>query len=215
MSVVKLSNTSKLGVKSWSLEAVKTCPGAISSAGVLVDACEGCYATTGFYLFGAAKNVRAFNQEAWKSDTFVSEFIQELDKERYFRWFDSGDMYTLELAEKMYSIMVATPWVKHWLPTRMQKFSKFQAIIAKMNALDNVVVRFSSDSVMGEYTKGLHGSTILPTAEQADSNTFVCKAYENEGKCGTCKACYDKNVNLIGYVAHGRKMAKVIKLVSI
>ena len=215
MQNVKLSNTSKLGVKSWSLEALDTCQGSKDSQGNLVPACAGCYATTGFYLFGAAKGVRAFNKEAWKTDTFVSEFIQELDKERYFRWFDSGDMYTLELAEKMYKIMVATPWVKHWVPTRMQKFSKFQDIIAKMNALDNVVVRFSSDSVTGEYTKGLHGSTILPTAEHADSNTFVCKAYENEGKCGTCKACYDKNVNLIGYVAHGRKMAKVIKLVSI
>ena len=214
MSSVKLSVTSKLGVKSWSLQALETCPGSIGDNGELVPACSGCYATAGTYHYANVKKVRADNKEAWKMNTFVSDFVEALQNERYFRWFDSGDMYTLELAEKMYTIMLQTPWVNHWVPTRMQKFSKFADIIAKMNALDNVKVRFSSDSVTGEYTNGLHGSTILPSADNADMNTFVCKAPENEGKCGTCRACYDKNVNLIGYIAHGVKMKKVIRIAT-
>jgi hypothetical protein len=45
---MKISVTSKLdGVRSWSLEALDTCPGSIAAPGVLVDACAGCYATTG------------------------------------------------------------------------------------------------------------------------------------------------------------------------
>lgn len=47
---MKISNTSKLGVRSWSLQALETCPGAIEN-GELVDACKGCYATTGNYRF--------------------------------------------------------------------------------------------------------------------------------------------------------------------
>lgn len=215
MSSVKLSVTSKLGVKSWSLQALETCPASRDDKGELVPACAGCYATSGTYHYSNVKKVRADNKEAWKMNTFVSDFVEALQNERYFRWFDSGDMYTLELAEKMYTIMLQTPWVNHWLPTRMKKFSKFADIISKMEALPNVKVRFSADSVDGTYTKGLHGSVIVPSADKADSNTFVCKAPENEGKCGTCRACYDKNVDLIGYIAHGVKMKKVIRLTKV
>ena len=81
-----------------------------------------------------------------------------------------------------------------------------------MEALPNVMVRFSSDAVDGTYTKGVHGSTIVPSAEAADSNTFVCQAPNQGGKCLDCRACYDKSINMIGYVAHGRKMAKVIRI---
>ena len=213
--MLKLSKTAKLGTYSWSLQAIATCPGSVGPDGQLVPACSGCYATTGCYNFPDTKAVRATNKEAWKSDTFVSDFIQALTKKSHFRWFDSGDMYSLELAEKMYSIMKATPSTKHWLPTRMKKFTKFADVIARMEALPNVMVRFSSDAVDGTYTKGVHGSTIVPSAEAADSNTFVCQAPNQGGKCLDCRACYDKSINMIGYVAHGRKMKKVIGIKAI
>ena len=75
--------------------------------------------------------------------------VAELDNDRYFRWFDSGDMYSIKLAQKMLEVMKRTPWVNHWLPTRMHKFAKFAAVIAEMEALPNVVVRLSSDSITG------------------------------------------------------------------
>ena len=140
---------------------------------------------------------------------------KELKKQTHFRWFDSGDMYSIGLAEKMYQVMLETPATKHWLPTRMAKFPKFQSILAKMQALPNVMVRFSSDNVDGTYTKGLHGSTILPDASMADSNTFVCSAPSQGGKCLDCRACYDKSVPVVGYIAHGKKMAKVIRIASV
>ena len=41
-TAVKISVTSKLdGIRSWSLQALDTCPGSIESPGVLVDACKG------------------------------------------------------------------------------------------------------------------------------------------------------------------------------
>lgn len=40
----------------------------------------------------------------------------------------------------------------------------------------------------------------------------VCQAYEHGGKCNGCRKCWDKSVPVIGYVAHGRKMVKVIRL---
>lgn len=211
--MIKLSKTSKLdGIKSWSLQAIDTCPGSRGTDGNLVPACSGCYATTNAYTWSTTKAPRLFNQEDWKRDEWVDEMVAALKKDKYFRWFDSGDMYHIELARKVLAVMKLTPHVKHWLPTRMAKFAKFEAILKQMESLPNVKVRFSSDSVTGEYTDGVHGSVIVPTKEDAPATAKVCLAYENDGKCSGCRACYDKGVDLIAYVAHGRKMAKVIRI---
>jgi hypothetical protein len=210
---MKISVTSKLdGVRSWSLEALETCPGSIASPGVLVDACHGCYATTGNYRFANVKAPRAHNKLDWQRLAWSDDMVAELKNDRFFRWFDSGDMYTLALAEKMLEVMRRTPWVKHWLPTRMHKFPKFRIVLSEMQALKNVSVRFSSDSVTGEYTRGLHGSVIIPTPADAKRGMKLCGAYDNEGKCGDCRACYDKKVKVIAYPAHGQKMNKVIMM---
>ena len=209
--MVHLSKVSKLdGIKSWSLQALETCPGSLKKDGTLVDACSDCYATTGAYLWGPVKAPRAFNKQDWKRDGWVDDMIQSLKKESYFRWLDSGDLYAVELAEKVYQVMLGTPWVKHWLPTRMYKFSKFANVFKKMKALDNVMVRFSADNIDGTYIDGLHGSTII--SGEIPNGVVVCEAYDRGGKCAGCRACWDKTVNVIGYMAHGKKMAKVIKI---
>ncbi len=211
--MIKLSKTSKLdGILSWSLQALDTCPGSKDSTGNLVPACQGCYATTGNYRFANVKKPREFNREDWKRDSWVSDMVQSLENSRYFRWFDSGDMYDIRLAEKILHVMALTPHCKHWLPTRMHKFSKFKSVIASMQSLDNVTVRFSSDSVTGEVIEGLNTSTIF--SDTLPANAFECKAYQHAGKCNGCRACYDKSVKVIGYQAHGVKMAKVIKIVA-
>lgn len=213
---VKLSVTSKLdGIKSWSLNALDTCAGSVaykSELGVvLVDACEGCYATTGNYVFGNVRAPRDFNKQDWQRDDWEFDMVMSLLNEDYFRWLDSGDLYTLALAWKVYRVMEATPWVKHWLPTRMYKFPKYAEVFAAMRALPNVSVRFSSDSVRGEFSP-IHGSTIIPTKDDAPPGVKVCEAYEHEGKCDGCRACWDPTIPVIAYVAHGKKMAKVIRI---
>ena len=212
--MIKLSKTSKLdGILSWSLQAIDTCPGSSDGNGGLVDACKGCYATTGNYNYPNVKAPRAHNREDFKRDTWVSDMVQGLDSSRYFRWFDSGDMFSLELAEKILDVMRATPWCKHWLPTRMHKFDKFAKVISKMQALPNVVVRFSSDSVQGEIIEGATTSTIF--SESVPVGATECQAYMHAGKCNGCRACYNKDVPLIAYKSHGVKMAKVIKILAV
>lgn len=213
--MIKLSKTSKLdGILSWSLEALDTCQGSIDpKTKELVPACQGCYATTGNYRFKNVKAPRQFNKQDWKRDGWINDMVEALDNSRYFRWFDSGDMYDLKLAWKIYTVMLRTPHVKHWLPTRMYKFTKYDSVINHMMALPNVVVRLSSDSVTGEIINGLFTSTIY--SDKVPSGAFECKAYENDGKCNGCRACYDKGVSTIAYKAHGVKMAKVIKILSV
>ena len=211
--MIKISVTSKLdGIRSWSLQALDTCPGSKDKSGFLVDACKGCYATTGNYRYPNVKAPREHNRDDWQRDEWVFDMVSALSNDRYFRWFDSGDMYSIDLAQKIYMVMQATPHVKHWLPTRMYKFPKFQAIIALMRKLPNVVVRASSDSIKGEVLADqIHSSTIASSFDD-QASIKVCKAYEHGGKCSGCRACWDASVSVVGYVAHGQKMAKVIKL---
>lgn len=212
-AAVKISVTSKLdGIRSWSLQALDTCPGSIESPGVLVDACKGCYATTGNYRFPNVKAPREFNRIDWQRIDWADDMVQALAKDTHFRWFDSGDMYNLALAEKIFEIMQRTPWVKHWLPTRMHKFPKFRQVLTAMAGLKNVSVRFSSDSIDGKFTKNLHGSLIVADSDSLPKGATLCRAYENAGQCSGCRACWDKTVKVIAYPAHGKKMHKVIQL---
>lgn len=210
--MLRISTTSKLdGVRSWSLQARETCPGSFGPDGELVPACQGCYAVGGNYRYPNVKAPRVENREDWKRPEWVADMVAALRNDRFFRWFDSGDMYALPLAEKIFQVMEATPWVRHWLPTRMHKFSKFADVLARMQALPNVMVRPSSDSVTGEYVPGIHGSTIVPTLDQVPEGATLCHAATNAGKCGPCRACYSKDISVVAYVAHGRSMSKVIR----
>ena len=213
--MLKLSRAGKMPCRSWSLQALETCPGSIGNDGELVDACKGCYATTGNYRFPNVKAPREHNKTDWKRSEWVTDMTQELDNDRYFRWFDSGDVYDIRLARKILEVMKLTPWCNHWLPTRMYKFKKFNSVFKEMEKLPNVVVRFSSDSVSGETVKGRNTSTIIPTSQDARASMTICEAYQREGKCGTCRACWDKKVKVIAYPAHGKSMNKLIKTLQL
>ena len=209
--MIKLSKAGKMPCRSWSLEALDTCPGSINrTTGELVDACKGCYATTGNYRFPNVKAPRVHNKTDWKRDEWVDDMVLELRKDSHFRWFDSGDVYALALAEKILQVMERTPLTKHWLPTRMHKFMKFRPVFVKMERLPNVVVRKSSDSIQGRLIRGKTISTIVPYAGAETPEMTLCSAYDNEGKCGDCRACWDKTVKVIAYPAHGAQMLRVI-----
>ena len=205
--MVKLSKASKMPGRSWSLQALDTCPGSKKRDGSLVDACSGCYATQGNYRFKNVKAPREHNREDWKRDQWVDDMVAELDNDRYFRWFDSGDVYDVRLAFKILEVMKRTPWCNHWLPTRMHKFSKFGPVLAEMSALPNVVVRLSSDSITGDTVEGPQTSTIA-TLDNVPGDALVCEAYSREGKCGPCRACWSKDVALVCYIGHGKSMVK-------
>jgi len=208
--MVKLSQTSKLGCKSWSLIARDHCPGSKGQDGKLVPACAGCYAVGGNYRFANVKAPRLHNAEDWRRSEWADDMVEALQNDRFFRWFDSGDVAFLGLAEKILEVMQATPWCNHWLPTRMHKFPKFRDVLSRMEALPNVVVRYSSDSVSGELTEGATTSTIVGSIAQVSAGAVVCEAYQRQGKCGSCRSCWSKSVPVIAYPAHGRAMLSII-----
>ena len=211
--MVRFSRVGKLdGIRSWSTPAGSTCPGSFNSDGSMVDPCKGCYAKFGRYHMPNVNEPREHNALDWKRAEWVADMVKELDNDRYFRWFDSGDIKSARQAEKILEVMKLTPWVKHWLPTRSHKLPKILPVLEEMKKLSDVTVRYSSDSIHGDY-EAHHGSTIIPTPDTNDDNLTVCKAYANKGKvCNGCRKCWNDDIKIIAYPAHG---AKMIKLTSI
>ena len=208
--MIKFSKAGKMPCRSWSLQALETCKGAFDLNGEVVKACQGCYALKGNYRFSNVKKSRAHNLEDCKREDWVEDMVIELDNDRYFRWFDSGDIPDIRLAKKILEVMKRTPYCNHWLPTRTYKFEAFRKILEEMNALPNVVVRYSSDSTDGEKKvydrrgkeiKAKYTSSILKEYIESKGN-HLCPSSKQEGKCLRCRACWSKDIENVNYLLH-------------
>ena len=206
----KLSNTSKMPGKSWSTSAWETCPGARNDDGSPVSACECCYALTGAYNFPGTIAARKHNEADWQKSGWVKAMVKLIGKAKYFRWFDSGDIYSPILARKIWAVIVETPNCQHWLPTRAYKDAEILYHLKAMENLPNVAVRYSSDSREGERLDFGLNSTIIQEKNDfiPEKGVSLCRAGERSGKCGTCRACWSKNVGTIYYVHHGNKVSE-------
>jgi hypothetical protein len=193
-----LSKTSKLGCYSWSLEAFETCHGAKNPDGSVVDACKVCYARAGFYKMPDAIALRHRNRLDWKSLDWVDRMVKALKRQTHFRWFDSGDIVSVDLGQKILEVCSRTPHVKHWIPTRTYKFPKYYEVLEALQALPNVVGFRTTSTIVPKSGAGLG---------------HECPAYKQGGKCLDCRACWSKDVSLISYPYHGAK-GKIIKIIA-
>ena len=79
-----------------------------------------------------------------------------------------------------------------------------------MNALPNVVVRYSSDDINGSLDifdikenkiTFKYSSTIIPKID-FDTTASVCPSSKQQGKCLDCRKCWSKDIESIAYVLH-------------
>jgi hypothetical protein len=93
----------------------------------------------------------------------------------------------------------------------MAKFAKFRTVLAAMQALPNVSVRFSSDSVFGEFDER-HGFVIVPDPESVPAGVKLVRGLPARREMQRMPGLLQhKSVAVIAYPAHGRKMDKVIQ----
>lgn len=215
MCKIKLSTTTKMPCSSWSLQAGATCH-SLDKHGNIKLSCQKCYAQKGNYIWDNVVSLREYNRTNWKEDEWVSSMVDTLNQKRnkYFRWFDSGDIYHPELAHKIAEVILNTPEVNHWLPTMSHSNPKVLDKLRFIKQLPNVMVRYSSGQINGGYLKQ-HGSTVVQLKQvrerKVSEKIHVCKVYKDEQtgydvkKCdqgGTCRACWSKDVPVVAYVQH-------------
>ena len=218
-----LSNTSKLGVKSISLNA-KNCKTGSKLAKKKGSVCHGCYALKGCYQFPVVQNAMARRMEFFNHKDFIKIMVWLLQSQtkKFFRWFDSGDVQSVIMALNILEVCKLTPDIKHWIPSKEYKIWRDVLKIEKLPS--NVCLRMSSPNIDQEPLKGFNNTSTVHENKKAFG--LECKAYrtlkngnmlslkeftnldhnnpliKQLGNCGNCKACYDTTVKNISYPKH-------------
>ena len=115
--------------------------------------CSMCYALKGRYTFKGVKAAHANRLESITNDNWVDDMVLLIKhygkKVPYFRWHDSGDLQSLDHLKKIVAVAMATPQVRHWLPTREAGILK--AYYKEGHSLPgNLAVRVSATMIDGK-----------------------------------------------------------------
>lgn len=118
----------------------------------------------------------------------------------YHRWFDSGDLQSLDMLKAIVGVCLATPHISHWLPTREAKIVR--AYLAERGAFPpNLVVRVSATMIGDKPVAGYpHTSTVH--RKTSDHTGHACPASKQGNACGDCRACWSINVSNVSYPLH-------------
>jgi len=123
-----LSDVSKMPGKSWSISAMD-CKTGQAMRQNKDSICAVCYACKGNYVYATVTESHAGKLNTWVSDrkrwreamTFVLANDPKVKKEPYFRFFDSGDLYSPEMLDDIATLARQNPDVKFWIPTKEYK----------------------------------------------------------------------------------------------
>jgi hypothetical protein len=165
-----------------------------------------CYALKGNYVFRNVKEAHARRLEASQHPNFVDAFVVVLTnlhnltrqkrgelRENRFRWFDSGDLQSVEMLESINQIALRTPQIDHWLPTR--EFAFVRDFLTKHGHFaPNLFVRLSVPMVGAKLSQQPHG---LPySTVGCDEMPWTCPALKQGNVCGACDRCWSReNIN--------------------
>ena len=193
-----LSDTSKMPGKSYSTSAFG-CQTGSKLAKIEGSVCNKCYARKGFYLMPRNKQILGNRRNLMNLPTFIDIMVKEIGDEKYFRWFDSGDVQSVSDCLKIITIALRTPKTKHWVPTKEPKY--WADALEMVDLPRNLIVRLSApmkDSrVSPTWTK--HTSSVSASMELSG---HICPAPQQNNTCGDCRACWDKRVPNIVYKEH-------------
>ena len=155
--------------------------------------CHGCYALKGCYVFPVVQAAQYKRLAGIPSPLWVKAVTHLISSKRSkeFRWHDSGDVQDLDHLNKIFEVCRLTPSVKHWMPTREAWVKPHLK-----NCPDNLAVRFSMPMVdqpaSGTWS---HTSTVVTSGA-------TCPAPKQDGKCGDCRACWNKDIKNVSYGKH-------------
>ena len=198
---ISLGNTKMPGT-TYAVDAFACLTGS-KLAKVKGSICSGCYSIRLQKIRpsvdkGYKKNLfkwQVSNTSNWV-DAMVFQILRAKVKEH--RWFDSGDLQSLEMLEAIAEVARQTPGVKHWLPT---KEYGIYAKYLKTNTLPaNLVVRVSATMIDGNPSKVFKNTSTVHKNNKAIG--FECKARTRGNACGPCRACWDRRIKNVSYPKH-------------
>jgi len=197
MEEIRLGKTSKMRCFSFSLDA-RNCVTGSKLRKIKGSVCSKCYALKNRYTTKSVQKNREMNLMHFNDKHFVERMALKIINDRYFRWFDSGDLPDMEGLKKIVRIAELTPNTKHWLPTREIKIVKDYL---KNNTFPkNLVVRVSAPMIDGPPPKGFQNTSTVH--KDKDPIGFDCVSRFQNNQCLSCTACWDKRIKNISYKEH-------------
>ena len=205
-----LSNPRKMPEYAFSTPAIH-CKVGSKLRVVKGSVCHKCYAMKGNYVW---PNVKKALQRRYDSlyhpmwVTAMTMLIRIKVKER-FRWFDSGDIDSVQCLRNIIEVCNGTPNIKHWLVTKekrtVRKFLDEGGIIP-----DNLVIQMSGYMLDGDIVKGFDDCNQithhLVHTDRDKARGHICPVEDGNGvtscKQANCYACWDNGVNVVSSGIH-------------
>ena len=196
------SKPSKMPCQSWSIPA-KKCKTGMKLRNVEGSVCSKCYALKGRYPFpnvqkALEKRFESLSNPFWEDAMVLA--ISETESSGFFRWHDSGDLQSVEHLEKIANIAKRLPSIRFWLPTREYSFVA-EFVKRHGNFPENLTVRLSSLMIEGKPPVTI-ASRFNLTTSGVSKEGFNCPSSKQDGKCLTCRACWDQTVKNVNYKIH-------------
>ena len=197
-----LSNPSKMPCMGYSLPAQECLTGS-KLRDVPGTTCSVCYARKGRFRFGVVKNAMYRRLDSILNPLWVNVMAELIWRtgDGYFRWHDSGDLQSTDHLGRIVAVCLETPEVMHWLPTREYQIVQ-NYIIEGGEIPENLNIRVSAHMVDGPAPAIIGFTGSIVSSGEPPEGVHTCPAPLQEGKCGDCRACWDKDVDLVNYHAH-------------
>lgn len=190
----------------------------IHNGEVLRTSCSTCYAhETPNYKYPNVVNAHADRQSKLNDPQWVEAQVYQIENTKkasldagYFRGLDSGDFQSIENIQKWTQVARKTKRVSYWFPT--QEKAMVREYRAKHRIPGNMVIRESATYVNHPEPQHKVSSVVLDKEyySQAIKTGLVrgipvkpCeKGYNATGTCEDCRACWDSQVKIVGYLEH-------------
>ena len=126
--------------------------------------------------------------------------------ESFHRWFDSGDLDSIEQLAAICKVAEKTPHIAHWLPTR--EAGTVKKYLAQGGTIPgNLVLRVSATMIGDAPIRG-HANTSTVHVKGKPYTGHACPAPSQGNSCGSvalgneCRACWSPSVGNVSYVKH-------------
>lgn len=199
-----LSNTSKMPCHSWGIPA-QFCITGSKLAQQEDTVCSNCYALKGAYRWPTVNNAYQRRLNAYNNNPqeWAQAMVDTLAKKKssFFRFFDSGDLQSVEMLESIVSIVSRLPDISFWLPTRESGILRDYVAKWGNNWPENLTIRLSSTRIDAKPFNSL-AKTLNVKTSTVKTSEASCPSSKQEGECRDCRACWDKTVDNVSYLKH-------------
>ena len=189
-----LTYTTKMPGPSYNTPASRCITGA-RLRNVKNSVCSSCYALKGNYKrFPKVEEALERRFQSLKQPQWVPAMATLIQKHKYFRWHDAGDIQSMQHLENIFEVCRLTPDTQHWMPTREAQFLKD---LDPDTIPTNLIIRMSSHMIDQPAVKFWPWTSTVTSGHDA-----TCPAPKQGNKCQSCRACWDPSTPTVSYGQH-------------